>query len=401
MLKTITQLSAILILIVLFTSCSKESDPPTTIRFENVHEIPIVVDQVGLTSWIVDDVYIYPIIRDSILYLNAYDVNLKEKIWELESVLDKNKLSGANMIDDKYLISYGDQTVTIFDIDTQEWTFIHENDLITNYKSHNAGYTYSRGKIYGSLRLDEFNSIIYCFDIKTEEVSVVYHSISDRPHLLTTIVFETDKESPIEMYAVATEFGDLENEDFMARWKLLHISGTKIVEDFVIKQDTTYLPKIENLIVFQDDLLAINGSASVYIINRNNGCIVSSYNFISLFGRCSTKLIDDQLFVLGGTRLLAYSTNIKRWVFSNGYKTYDLSNIEVKDDFIFYSNTSTYQLDSIQTSELHVRDRFYGSKPIVEDIEDILFSTPRYCESIDQYIYHTLTKIKWIDVVIE
>jgi len=400
MYKTITQLSAILFCVILFTSCLKDNRIPI-VSVEEDFSLPIPVDEALIQNWITDDVYIFPNSRDSILFLNAYDLNLKEKIWEVESILDKWKILEAELIKKRYLVSYSNKIISIFDTKTQEWESIKENDLIPDYRSANRGYSYSGGKLFGSLKKGASNSIIYSYDLRFKEVSIVYEYQSERGHHLSSIVFETDSNCEVDMYAVVSEKGDLDGDNFEERWKLLHIANEKLLDNFLILEDESSLYDFENRIELSNDLIAITTRKSVYIIKKRNGKIVTSRIYDSYFGSCQSRLIDDQLCILAGglnTKLKIFNMDEKEWVVEKSLNPFYLNDIQIKDEYAIYTYS---EYDDKVVSDLFVVNRYNNNSSKAENITDTAFSSPKYIPSLDQYIYHTNSRILWFDLEIE
>jgi hypothetical protein len=393
-----------ILLIFLTISCEKEQEVYedfTNLKVIEDSFVPLGVDDIMVTSWITDDLYIFPVFRDSVLLLRAYDINTSEKYWELESKFAMFDLYKCQMVDDRYLTLYAGTRLRVFDVYTQVWLpTLNEEEILPNFESKGNGFKYIDGKYYGSIfRRSDSSLAIYSFDVSSLEIEIVFEYHSNLASQITSIALETNASNEVEMYAVLNERGTIEQDGFVDKWKLLHLADGKVIDEFFIRRDTTDIPFVRNRIHQYDDLLVINNYQSVYIIDKNDGSVVTHQNYNSFFGQVQTKLVDNVLFIIGGIRIESFDLATRGWGINWSPRPSNVNDIEINGELVTYGNTQyTLSYNPIRYSTLRARNKLNNQGGEVEVKLDDVFSSPKYFPAIDKYLYHTPARLIWFDL---
>ena len=405
--KPIIQFTIALLLFATMISCGKQSnEEPISVEIVEDSAIPLDIDFAFYESWTTEDLYIFPIVIDSILKLRAYDVNLKEIVWEINYQSHYYQQYKGQLHDERYLCYYYNEKISILDLTTLKWITIDENILIPGFVSAGNFYTYHEGKIYGFLNAENLYSIIYSFDLESYKTQIEYsYTMQDFETSFTSVVVENGENGKLSIYAALNENNDNNVDGFKKRCKLLKIEDGEVAQEKIIEEFTeTFYSFVTSMRLHRDNIILSGYQDRVYVIDKDSINVISQRDIFSNNRINNIDVIGNRLYVLGFFEFEEFDFNLLTW---QSYERHsyeqpsNLSDVQLEEDFLVYALTkidysNNYDVDS----NLKVINR-NNSVAVLKEMSDKTFSSPKYIPFLDQYIYHTHSRIIWFDLEIE
>ncbi len=390
-----------ILLLTIMMSCGKlQSDYSMEIVEEFELQLP-THEFIGV-SWSIKDLYIFPMINNnSVLKIRAYDVNIKELVWEVNAFANIDDFYKGKVHDDQYLSFYGADRVRILDINSMNWHEIYEDDILDNYRGSGNGITYFDGRFYGTLTGTNQILLVYSYDIISKQIQIEYEYQTDSfEAVMTGLYFEYDSANELNVFLSLYERRSNDVNDLQHRWKLLSLSDWELQDEFIFNEGARYSAISDYSTLSYNQQLIININNNIFFYDKENREVTSQKEFSVFLGSTEVKINEDEMYVNDAVQMYTYSFHTGVWETFDFEEPNTLSDLQFNNEYITYKVChADYSMEIDVYCDLFVYNTANETSFLFRDMPEDHFSSPKYYPQIDTYVYHSDSKIRWVDIV--